>query len=164
MKYSMTLSALLALAVSNAVGLGINCPGSGWCNIVSGAVASDLDGYIQTAKGKFRPSPNLPHMSNSLADNTWYADGQHIACTQAEAHLLPENDGSEIGFCTFLQKSGGAYGSKIKSLSKDILGHGCKDCGSVPTDWPNSNDVDNGMLTSNMVSMPKGTVCTEGLC
>uniref|UniRef100_A0A914YB76 Killer toxin Kp4 domain-containing protein n=1 Tax=Panagrolaimus superbus TaxID=310955 RepID=A0A914YB76_9BILA len=67
------------------------------------------------------------------------------------------------GYCLFLQKTqNGINGDRIKQLVALLMEHGCKGCGSVPINYPGSNDPKNGILTSNYVSN-KDNPC-NGLC
>jgi hypothetical protein len=81
-----------------------------------------------------------------------------LACEEAGTSIA----GLTHTICAFLQKSGGAPGRSIKTLSRAIPDHGCAVCGSVPLFFPDDNNVDNGMLTFNAVSSPCGN--KHGLC
>jgi hypothetical protein len=143
-----SITILAAAIISQVSALGINCKGSGWCTSATSDVAHCLNELIQT-----------------IDSNRWYNNEQHIACCQSDGKFgLPDAEGS-VGFCAYLQKSGGAPGSSIKKLGPYIPNHGCKVCGSVPLFYPQgNNNVDDGELTFNMVTMGKGTKCTEGVC
>ncbi|KAI9780168.1 MAG: hypothetical protein M1839_007005 [Geoglossum umbratile] len=115
-------------------GLGINCGGSAYCTLNGSA-----NGY---------EAQTLSLFINGVDDNRYYKGGEHIACTPAN-------------ICAFLQKTDGARGADIKRLAHYIPDHGCTICGSVPTHYPDDNDVEKGELTFNYVSGPK---CGNGLC
>jgi hypothetical protein len=68
--------------------------------------------------------------------------------------------------CAFYQNTGGWQAKRAKDIVGHLVAHNCKVCGSVPTDYPNSNDVKNGQLTFNYVASPctsifasRGSVC-----
>ncbi|KAF2429475.1 Kp4-domain-containing protein [Tothia fuscella] len=125
--------ATLALALTllpSTLALGINCRGSGACT------------------GLVRPAvPPLVHAIWSLDDNYLWSTREPIACY--------------IRVCAFLQPwSGhgadtidkGVTGRRIKELAREIFKHGCTECGSVPLDYPESNDgAVAGELTFNVV-------------
>ncbi|KAJ7457322.1 killer toxin [Mycena latifolia] len=89
---------------------------------------------------------NIVQYIEGISDDAWYADGQHIACDQS--------------ICAFLQDTNGASGSSIKALAPYIIDHGCTSCGSVPTGYPQDNNVADGQLTFNYVTNP----CGPGIC
>lgn len=98
-------------------------------------------------------------------DNQWYNNGEHIGCVQSSGSYIADPTEGDIGFCAFLQNTDGTWGSIIKQLAPYIPQHGCRVCGSVPYFYPRGdNDVNDGMLTFNMVTMPAGTQCTSALC
>ncbi|ROW03860.1 hypothetical protein VPNG_07270 [Cytospora leucostoma] len=75
----------------------------------------------------------------ALPDSNTYGNGVHIACV---GHI-----------CAFLQNiSGTKTGAEVKQYVQNLLNHGCKTCGSDPTEP--GNNVDNGELTVNYVSSP----------
>ncbi|KAK3331574.1 Kp4-domain-containing protein [Cercophora scortea] len=124
--------------------LGINCRGSALCSDArSGSnAASRLQGYI-----------------NNIQGNRVYHNGEHIACV-ARGSLISPNG----GFCAFLQYTNrDVNGAAIKNLIAAIVGHNCKVCGSVPIDFPGSNDPKNGILTVNYVANTDNP-CPDGLC
>jgi hypothetical protein len=103
--------------------LGINCRGNSLCG--GSMVAKKLYDTIQT-----------------IPDSKHYDNGYHITC---QKHLGG-------GICAFLQgTSNGLDGAQIKQLALQILLHGCHVCGSVPINFPASNDPANGILTFNYV-------------
>lgn len=133
-----TLSVLIlamALGVVDVAALGINCRGSGFCGPQGGAMVRLRDAISQD---------NDP--------GRLYSSGQKIACT-------------DNNICAFVQNFGGQVTqSKIASLMPALVDHGCKICGSVPLDFPHSNNVNNGELTVNYVSnicfrKPASDVC-----
>lgn len=124
--------------------LGINCRGSAICSDPrAGKDASRrLQAYIQNIQG-----------------GRVYRNGEHIACVGRGSTISPNG-----GFCAFLQgTTRNVNGNQIKELIGHIVGHGCKVCGSVPIDFPGSNDPKNGILTVNYVSNTDNP-CPDGLC
>lgn len=119
---------------------GINCEGSGYCSPL------------------FNPGANnhpllemVDVIDFGIDDNRWYAAGEHIACDQSS------------GVCAFVQKTGGASGSDIARAVRYLADHGCTTCGSVPLDFPNTNDVNNGEVTFNFVGLEDMGSCSD-LC
>ncbi|KAJ7887550.1 killer toxin [Mycena olivaceomarginata] len=104
--------------------LGINCRGSSYC--LSACTIANTASVLVT---------NINAVSNGL----WFNNGDHITCYG--------------NICAFLQNTpeGGAYGSTIKGYAHYIPEHGCACCGSVPTGFPNDNNVADGQLTFNFV-------------
>ena len=140
------MSAIAALGlVSVSNGLGINCRGSTMCST----------GDIYTAQ-------NLRNSINGIPDDKWYPKGEHIACDIAGVPVplpgVPRLGGS---ICAFVQSTDGARGRNLKRLAQYIVDHKCRICGSVPTHFPDSNNVKDGQLTFNYVKKPK---CQEGIC
>ncbi len=124
--------------------LGINCRGSFFCGDPRGAgqVVSRLQGYI-----------------NDIQNGRVYTNGEHIACVGRGSLASPN-----AGFCAFLQGTNrGVNGAAIRSLIGFIAGHNCKICGSVPIDFPGSNDPKDGILTVNYVTSTENP-CPDGLC
>ncbi|KAI1085445.1 killer toxin [Whalleya microplaca] len=128
---SLSLAYLAATPLVHA--LGINCRGSFYCTF---------------GKADAFSADNLRWFINSVDDAKSFANGDHIACVEG-------------GICAFLQNTNGLKGAELKKLAPYIVEHGCTVCGSVPTDYPKSNDVKKGELTFNYVSKPK---CDNGLC
>ncbi|KAI9775167.1 MAG: hypothetical protein M1839_001418 [Geoglossum umbratile] len=148
MRFFLTAALAAATAISSVAALGINCQGSGWCPSARANVAMDLNDLIQ-----------------GIDSNRWYKNGEWIACAQSEGDFGADTAKGDVGFCAFLQNTGGTWGSIIKQLAPEIPKHGCRVCGSVPYYFlQGNNNVDDGELTFNMVKMPKGTKCTEGRC
>ena len=147
MRLFWTAALVAATAISNVAALGINCRGSGWCPFARDSVAASLNNLIQ-----------------GIDPDRWYSNGEWIACAQSSGDYVVEASGN-IGFCAFLQNTRGTWGRIIKQLAPEIPNHGCRVCGSVPYYYlQGNNDVSDGELTFNMVTMPKGTKCTEGRC
>lgn len=133
MKLEILLAA--ALLAAHAATLGINCRGSLNCG----------DSWPYTPANKAQA---LVGYINGINANRWYANGEQIACF--------------ANHCAFLQRTGGAWGSKIRQLAPYITGHGCSSCGSVPYYYPQgNNNVADGMLTFNYVNTAK---CSNRLC
>ena len=122
--------------------LGINCRGASECSIHQ----------AETANGLYR----LAQYINSTAPNaTYYADGTKIACLPG---AKDQNEGNG-GLCAYLQNGANATGATLMLLTAALLKHGCKKCGSVPTQP--GNDVRKGELTFNWNSHANGC---DGLC
>ncbi|KAL4886885.1 killer toxin [Aspergillus karnatakaensis] len=129
-----TLTLTLLTLSPTALTLGINCRGSSNC------AQPDAPALI-----------NLVALIDNIDPNRWYDNGQQIAC-QNEAFL-------QGAVCAFLQNSGGAPGSSIITLARDLRDHGCAVCGSVPLFFPQGdNNVDDGELTVNWT----GNSCCSG--
>src|SRR5580658_3283021 len=111
---------IIAIFLSSASALGINCRGSIRCSEASSPPAL---AHVLTAD------------ISGIDQGRWYNDGEQIAC---------ELDEDSNHFCAFLQNTGGAWGSDILRLAPYIPGHGCDTCGSVPYFYPSDNDVDHG--------------------
>ena len=119
--FSVVLSTQLFPAV---YGTGINCDGSSSCG--------------------FAPSGTTGKLANLLSGvnpSRWYSNGEQIGCSGNSAAPV----------CAFLQKSGGASGATIKQQAHYIPDHGCGKCGSVPLNYPQGNNVEDGELTFNFV-------------
>ena len=117
-----TLLVLLALSVVNVTALGINCRGSSLCSGKGNAMVALRDG-----------------INRDIDRNRQYSNGKQIACT-------------DNNICAFVQDSSGSVsGDRIATLMPYLVDHRCATCGSVPLDYPNSNDVSQGELTVNYV-------------
>ncbi|KAK5993975.1 KP4 killer toxin [Cladobotryum mycophilum] len=128
-----SLSALVF--ISGASALGINCRGSGFCMAdenVSAQQVMDQIGILVAQGG---------------GDRRFYS-GQQVAC----------NSGSTGSICAFYQNGASGTGHDAFNQAKQIIDHGCRICGSVPTQP--GNDVSKGQLTINYVSNP----CCQGNC
>ncbi|TPX13589.1 uncharacterized protein E0L32_006060 [Thyridium curvatum] len=140
---------MLVLSVASAVqGLGINCRGSGMCTpfINGGATGNEakvLSDWIQGIEAEGYKPPQIQA-------NRIYKTGEQIACYE-RSHI-----------CAFLQNTGdkGGSGADVRRLAPLIPKHGCKICGSVPTHYPDSNNVKDGQLTFNYVTK----ICGNGIC
>ncbi|KAK5993976.1 KP4 killer toxin [Cladobotryum mycophilum] len=122
-----TLISLATFAVSTTA-LGINCRGSGWCP--SDGAAGNLI--------------NLKYIVDGIQPrDRYYNNGQKVACTGS--------------LCAFFQSGGSGTAGRASELLQELLDHGCKKCGSVPTNP--GNDVSHGQLTANIVSDPCNGAC-----
>ncbi|KAI1085446.1 killer toxin [Whalleya microplaca] len=139
-------AALVSTLLLGTQALGINCRGSALCSsFLNGAVTgNEVETLAQWIQGVEKDGVK----TQGVDVNRFYKNGEQIACYE-RSHI-----------CVFLQNTNGAQGSKIKELAKYVDDHGCKTCGSVPTDYPNSNNVKNGELTFNYVTKS----CGNGLC
>lgn len=124
---SLSLLSLASIAsISHA--LGINCRGSGLCpfnNGLLGTAQAQLKGMDQAAE---------------------FTDGQHITCLQSSVTI------GDPSLCIFYQNTSGRKFTVAQAVAsvQGLLDHGCKVCGSNPTD--EGNNVANGQLTANMVA------------
>lgn len=113
---------VLALCVVNVTALGINCRGSSLCSGRGNAMVTLRDG-----------------INRDIDRSRQYSQGQEIACT-------------DNNICAFVQNYDGTVsGDKIANLMPYLVDHRCGTCGSVPLNYPNSNDVSQGELTVNYV-------------
>lgn len=135
MQFTLLSVAALAASVS---GLGINCRGSGLCpsDGASGNVRRlpllALD-YANTRHQLI----NLKSIVDNISDrNRRYNTGQQIACTGS--------------LCAFYQNGATGTANDASAQLQQLLDHGCKKCGSVPTQP--GNDVSQGELTAKCVS------------
>ncbi|KAK3181607.1 hypothetical protein K4F52_007162 [Lecanicillium sp. MT-2017a] len=109
--------------ITSTSALGINCRGSGLCPS-DGAAGNLL---------------NLKAIVDNIGDrNRHYDTGKQIACTGS--------------LCAFYQNGASGTAARTSELLQQLLDHGCKKCGSVPTQP--GNDVKNGELTVNVVGHP----------
>ncbi|OJJ43607.1 hypothetical protein ASPZODRAFT_136060 [Penicilliopsis zonata CBS 506.65] len=113
--------------------LGINCRGSALCSFVD----AGYDGMSLMAN-------QLQAEVNKGRGGVFYPTGAHIVCTTEQ--------------CAFYQS--GASGTIADALGhiQNLIKHGCKVCGSDPTQP--GNDVSKGQLTVNSVSSPN----CNGVC
>ncbi|KAK8915594.1 hypothetical protein H634G_07830 [Metarhizium anisopliae BRIP 53293] len=109
--------------------LGINCRGSSTCGV--GGIGHSPAGTLEQVRDAVAAGPG----------GSW-TNGQHIACV---AHVTGR-------LCAFYQNIGGRSFNKQQSVSflDQLRDHGCKNCGSIPTDP--GNNVGNGQLTVNFVA------------
>ncbi|GKU16525.1 unnamed protein product [Fusarium langsethiae] len=128
----MFKSALLALAATVGLSdaLGINCRGSGLCVGNKGAL-SQLIAQVR-----------------AIDPSKTFSNGEHISCVDIN------NIGNHPAICAFYQNIGDRTFSlsQTQTFLQQIVDHGCKLCGSVPTDP--GNNVANGQLTVNAVINP----------
>jgi hypothetical protein len=73
----------------------------------------------------FGSASTLQNLICGINSGNFYNNGQQIACDNF--------------LCAFLQNSNGANAGTLCTLAGDIVAHGCKICGSVPTGYPGSN-------------------------
>ncbi|KAK4892092.1 hypothetical protein LTR10_011051 [Elasticomyces elasticus] len=147
---------VVATLATSCAADGINCHGSSAC-----AAFQKNDG-----SGATYTNPNvvvrLVNFIKTVDDNRMYENGQHIACLPG---LYNINDGGEVNgaICAFLQSTtNGMRGNDLKVIAQDLQDHGCRGCGSVPTGYPETNDVNGGMLTFNFVNDNTGNC--DGVC
>ena len=124
----------VAGAASLVSALGINCRGSGLC--------VGNKGLLGEAQAQLR----------GMDQNKRFADGQHVTCVQSSVSI------GDPSLCIFYQKTNGRSWTVGQTVSfvQALLDHGCGACGSVPTDP--GNNVNNGMLTANMVTNARRSV------
>lgn len=115
-----------------ALALGINCRGSFLCHGNESPIVSRIQNLVTGAV-------------NRGAGGNFYSEGKQIACADY--------------YCAFFQS--GASGNLNDALGhiNNIANHGCKVCGSDPTQP--GNDVSTGELTINYVSSPS---CSDAVC
>lgn len=94
-------------------------------------------------------SPGSIPMKAGLQDGQFYPNGVNI--------ISAGTTGDPGDMCMFLQDSGDALGSSIKTLMQDLAKHGCTECGSCPLFFPADNNVADGPVTVNYVS--RAEVC-----
>lgn len=145
----------LYTSLSQTLALGINCRGSTAC--VSAAP--------QPGGGFGNDIPALVNYISGIDETRVFKQGEHIACIAYHNPFIAAS--TKGGVCVFLQTLpagiNGLDGGKIKTLLGDIQEHQCTNCGSVPIDFPTTNDVANGQLTVNYVSNTDNE-CDTGLC
>ncbi|KAF5005568.1 hypothetical protein FDECE_7975 [Fusarium decemcellulare] len=116
---------------------GINCEGSSLCNASEGGF-DKLKNFI---------TDNI----NGADPNFVYQDGQQVACL-----------GSRDTVCCFPQ-GGTLKGDLARYFIVELGKHGCTACGSIPMDWPNSNDSGvKGLFTCNYVTNGCGSNLCDG--
>ncbi|KAF4336668.1 killer toxin Kp4 SMK-like core [Fusarium beomiforme] len=124
----MRFSSSILLLASSVAGLGINCRGSGLCNLSFGPSIQNIQDQI----------------GNMIADgqgDRFFGDGAQIACTSGDAGSI----------CAFYQSGASGTANDAFHQMQEIIDHGCKLCGSVPTQP--GNNVANGQLTVNAVTL-----------
>ncbi|TQV98645.1 hypothetical protein V2A60_007638 [Cordyceps javanica] len=109
--------------------LGINCRGSSTCSV--GGVGGSPAGTLEKVRDAVAAGP----------EGEW-SNGQQIACV---GHVTGR-------LCCFYQNIGTRRFSKGQTLNylAGLAGHGCRVCGSIPTD--DGNNGANGELTVNFVA------------
>lgn len=151
--------------LKNPRALGINCRGSGLCDLATIENNSGVR-ILQLWHDVLAATDKDP--------NTVYNDGDHIVCVGtsvsitvgASASAEVEGIGGEIsletsgslgtgGVCLFPQGASLTL-AQIRDLVDAIGDHGCATCGSVPIHFVDqgSNDPSSGILTSNYVGNP----------
>lgn len=164
---------VIVVFIQTASSLGINCRGSGVCPLATFFAGAQNKGtaIIEGLRDGLDRT--------TLPVSTTYSNGQHIVCVGSDLpisiSIAPEDSPVSVtlgggipigGICAFLQSlpSGKTLTlGQIKTLTDDIIQHGCKTCGSVPITYPNNQDVDSvGELTYNFVS--EGKFICDGTC
>ncbi|OAA61557.1 Killer toxin, Kp4 [Cordyceps fumosorosea ARSEF 2679] len=109
--------------------LGINCRGSSTCNV--GGIGHSPAGTLEKVRDAVAAGP----------EGQW-TNGQQIACV---GHVTGR-------LCAFYQNIGNRSFNKGQTLNylAALGNHGCRVCGSVPTD--DGNDTSKGELTVNYVA------------
>ncbi|PHH60621.1 hypothetical protein CDD81_1411 [Ophiocordyceps australis] len=130
----MVSLALVASLIATASALGINCRGSGACNINDASLSDVLTQVRQIqARGQ---------------GGHYYSTGVQLACAQ----------GKYASICAFYQSGASGTADRAAELLQGLINHKCTQCGSIPTQP--GNDVSKGELTVNIVSRP----CCHGTC
>ncbi|KAF3922257.1 hypothetical protein ABW20_dc0103195 [Dactylellina cionopaga] len=123
--------------------LGINCRGKHYCTF-------DLINNKHL-------SSTLMHIIENVPDDRIFGHKELIACARGISYLVGSqgylcawfNYGSNQDTKYWEHRSEMVSGRHAKILAKDIIMHNCKRCGSVPIEWPDSNDGSQGYLTFN---------------
>lgn len=124
--FLIVLVVAILLHPENSLALGINCRGSIMCK----TVRSDLNTIIDRV---------------CSVQNQVYEPGQHIG---------EDCDAFEGGLAAFTAKTESSITSnQACSLLSQLRDHGCGVCGSIPIDYPRTNNVNNGELTVNYVTV-----------
>lgn len=125
----LAIATQLALLAASATALGINCRGSGLCP--SDGAAGNLI--------------NLKEIVDRIQPrNRNYQSGEQIACTGS--------------LCAMYQNGASNTADATSGYLQALLDHGCKKCGSIPTQP--GNNVQMGELTVNVV----GNTRCQGAC
>ncbi|CEJ80553.1 hypothetical protein VHEMI00729 [[Torrubiella] hemipterigena] len=111
----------IAALISSVAAGGINCNGSGACK-ANDAKLSDILNQINQIKAQGNGGHN-------------YGTGIQLACA----------DGQYGPICAYYQKGASGTADRAAGLVQDLINHGCKQCGSIPTEP--GNDVNKGELT-----------------
>ncbi|OAA38378.1 Killer toxin, Kp4/SMK-like, core [Metarhizium rileyi] len=130
----MVSLSIIATFVATAVALGINCRGSGACNLNDAKL-----GDVLTQVKQIQAQGNGGHH---------YSTGVQIACAQ----------GQYSSVCAFYQNGASGNANDAARQLQGLIDHKCSQCGSIPTQP--GNDVSKGELTVNIVSAP----CCKGNC
>ncbi|TQV90463.1 Killer toxin, Kp4/SMK-like, core [Cordyceps javanica] len=130
----MVSFAIVFTFVSTATALGINCRGSGACNLNDASLKEVL-----TQVRQIQAQGNGGHHYNT---------GVQLACS----------GGKYSSICAFYQNGASGTADRAAELLQGLVDHGCSQCGSNPTEP--GNDVSKGELTVNIVSAP----CCSGNC
>ncbi|KAK6072578.1 hypothetical protein SCUP234_09128 [Seiridium cupressi] len=149
----------------NPRALGINCRGSGLCDLATLENHSGVR-IVQLWHDVLQATDKDP--------NTVYNSGDHIVCIGTSVSITVgasvsgevEGIGGELslesdvsigtgGVCLFPQGASLTLG-QIRDLIDALGDHGCATCGSVPIHFVDqgSNDPSSGILTSNYVGNP----------
>ena len=133
--------------------LGINCRGS--------IVCSDTQSRLRPENNLIGSFYSAIHTGNSyfirggpISPKYIYHPGEHIAC---EVSIFGSG-----GICVFVQgniPAEGVNGQLIVTRLRELVEHGCNECGSVPLSGDNDPDK-MGLLTVNYVS----TATCNGVC
>ncbi|KAK1760317.1 hypothetical protein QBC47DRAFT_427446 [Echria macrotheca] len=132
-----TLLLAAATAPSPTLAKGINSAGM-HCD------GSILCGPIGQMTKPCRPAP-LQQLKNELerVDTTrFYRDHERIVCLGGTGLR---------DLCLYLKHTNGSTAERFNYLVQELLDFGCRVCGGVPTDWPETNSVVEGELKANMV-------------
>ncbi|KAK3181606.1 hypothetical protein K4F52_007161 [Lecanicillium sp. MT-2017a] len=130
----MVSFAIFSTVIATAAALGINCRGSGACNLNNASLKEVL-----TQVKQMQASGNGGHQ---------YSTGVQLACAQ----------GQYASICAYYQNGASGNADRAAQLLQGLIDHGCSQCGSNPTEP--GNDVSKGELTVNVVSNP----CCKGNC
>jgi len=147
MQPAQTLILTLA-ATLGAHALGVNCKGNFECS----SFFLDDDAYGNGAIIK-----RLIDATQAIDGGRQYSSEEYVACIPGYT-IYGGLEGQKVehgAMCAFLQKIGGTFsGNDVKAMLSNLQSHGCKACGSVPTDfdYPSKNDVSKGELTVNYVT------------
>ncbi|KAL4722229.1 hypothetical protein ACLX1H_011008 [Fusarium chlamydosporum] len=130
MQFLFTISSIISMASA----LGINCRGSGFCNIND----ASLNNVLTQAKQL---------QARGQGGHNW-AEHVQIACASGQYGSI----------CAFFQSGASGTTDRAVELIQGIIDHGCTQCGSIPTNP--GNNVADGQLTVNYVENP----CCDGNC
>ncbi|KAK4551825.1 hypothetical protein LTR86_010911 [Recurvomyces mirabilis] len=134
--------------------MGVNCQGSYGCDHFDASGKNN---------GKTAVIDYIVSAIDNIDQNRIYHNGERIACQPGSYHYNIGLHTGEItgGICAFLQKAHRLInGHEIQDHAHGLKNHGCRACGSQPTE--NDNNVANGMLTFNVVA--DVALHCDGLC